>query len=77
MRVLYRGTGHIRIQSKKAATHIDLLLAPEHLCSQPCALAIRLHKHKRAGLTVTTAIFQMHNPRVHTETQIKAAERRS
>lgn len=51
MRVLYRGTGHIHIQSKKAATHIDLLLAPEHLCSQPCALTIRLHKHQRAGLT--------------------------
>ena len=24
---------------------------PEHLCSQPDALAIRLHKHQRAGLT--------------------------
>lgn len=51
MRVFYRGTGHIRIQSKKAAPHIDLLLAPEHLCSQSCALTIRLHKHQRAGLT--------------------------
>lgn len=76
MRVLYKGTGHIRIQSKKAATHIDLLLAPEHLCSQPCALAIRLHKHQRAGLTQwQQPSFRCTIP-VYTETQIKAAERR-